>query len=138
MKEQKTTKNASKPDKKDNQKGLLRSGLGSEYYLLSFAKPERPYEIAKTIKNVKTFPDVSKMYPARNRLIENGYLRKEGTKYYPIYSKLAQEITDLLEYEKNVQLNQKDVTLLQYFLRNSKFLRLLHDDVIEMIQREET
>ena len=92
----KMTQKDQNSDKKDMQKSLLRSGLTSEVFILCFIKPDKPYEIAKTIKNVKKFPDVSKVYPARDKLVDYGYLEKKGTVYHPIYSKLTQEIVTFL------------------------------------------
>ena len=131
------TQKSSKSDKKDNQKSLLRSGLPSEFFILCFVKPDKPYEIAKTIKNVTTVPDASKIYPARERLVNQGYLEKKGTSYHPIYSKLAQEIAEFLHQEKNETLDENEIKLLEYFLRNAKFVRLSHDEVRRMIQTQE-
>jgi len=122
---------------KDMQKSLLRSGLTSEFFILCFIKPDKPYEIAKTIKNVKTLPDVSKLYPARDKLVDYGYLEKKGTSYHPIYSKLTQEIAGFLYEEKNETLDEKEIGLLKYFLKNAKFVRLLHDEITKMIQTQE-
>ena len=119
------------------QKSLLRSGLTSEFFILCFVKPDKPYEIAKTIKNVRTLPDVSKLYPARDRLVDCGYLEKKGTSYHPIYSKLTQEIAAFLYQEKNETLDEKEIELLEYFLKNAKFVRLLHDEITKLIQTQE-
>ena len=131
------TQKEPKSDKKENQKSLLRSGLPSEFFIMCFIKPDKPYEIAKTIKNVKTFPDVSKLYPARDKLVDYGYLEKKGTLYYPVYPKLAQEIAAFLYDEKNETLEENEIELLEYFLRNAKFVRLSHGEVRKMIQTQE-
>ena len=128
------TQKEPKTDNKDTKKSLLRSGLTSEYYLLSFIKPDKPYRIAKILKNT-TSPDVSKVYPAQTRLVKQGYLEKKGEIYYPVYSKLAQEIAEMLK-EKNEILDDNEIKLLIYFLRNNKFVKLLYDDVTQMIQSQ--
>ena len=131
------TQKEPKLDNKDMQKSLLRSGLTSEFFILCFIKPDKPYEIAKTIKNVKILPDVSKLYPARDRLVDYGYLEKKGTSYHPIYSKLTREIVTFLYEEKNESLDEKEIEFLEYFLRNTKFVRLLHGEIRKMIQTQE-
>ena len=130
------TKTLPKPDKNQAQKSLLRSGLPSEFFILCFVKPDKPYEIAKTIKNVNTVPDASKIYPAREKLVNRGYLEKKGASYYPIYPKVAQEIAEFLQQEKNEALDENEIQLLEYFLRNTKFVRLAHDEVRKMIQTQ--
>ena len=67
----------------------MRSGLPSEFFIMCFIKPDKPYEIAKTIKNVKTFPDVSKLYPARDKLVDYGYLEKKGSTVLSSLSKIG-------------------------------------------------
>ncbi len=137
MVDEKTTQKDQNSGNTGTQKSLLRSGLTSEFFILCFVKPDKPYEIAKTIKNVRTLPDVSKMYPARDRLVDSGYLEKKGTSYHPIYSKMTQEIATFLYEEKNEALDVKEIELLEYFLKNAKFVRLLHDEITKLIQTQE-
>jgi len=132
-----TARNSSKLNKKILKKSLLRSGLASEFFLLSFIKPDKPYEIAKIIKNVEEYPDASKMYSARDRLVEQGYLEEKGSLYYPIYSKLAQEMTLLFYEEQNETLDENEINILEYFLKNTKFLRLLHEKVRQIIHAQD-
>ena len=116
----------------------MRSGLTSEFFIVCFAKPGKPYDIAKIIKNVEANPDVSKIYPARDRLVAQGYVERHAGKYRPVYSKLAQEIAELLHAEENKTLDENEIVLLEFILRHSKFARLLHGRIAEMIRMQKT
>ena len=50
---------------------------------------------------------------------------------------MAQEITALLYEEQNEILDENEILLLEYFLRNAKFVRLSHGEVRKMIQTQE-
>jgi len=62
---------------------------------------------------------------------------KKRERYYPVYPKLAQEIAAFLYDEKNETLEENEIELLEYFLRNAKFVRLSHGEVRKMIQTQE-
>jgi len=80
---------------------------------------------------------VSKLYPTRDKLVDYGYLEKKGTAYHPIYSKLTHDIVTFLYEEKNETLDEQEIELLKYFLRNAKFVRLLHGEIRKIIQTQE-
>ncbi|NDF48438.1 MAG: hypothetical protein EB158_09790 [Nitrosopumilaceae archaeon] len=85
---------------------LIRSGLASELYLLFFLKTDSTYEHAKIIKKTKQVPDVSKVYLARDRLEDQGFIEKKGLRYYPVIEKLAEGIVELLK-QKNKRLTKQ-------------------------------
>ncbi|NDF25876.1 MAG: hypothetical protein EB149_07855 [Thaumarchaeota archaeon] len=114
---------------------LIRSGLASELYLLFFLKTDSTYEHAKIIKKTKQVPDVSKVYLARDRLEDQGFIEKKGLRYYPVIEKLAEGIVELLK-QKNKRLTRLEFDLLCFLIRNMKFVQIFSPQFIKQITKQ--
>jgi len=116
---------------------LIRSGLASELYLLFFLKTDSTYEHAKIIKKTKQVPDVSKVYLARDRLEDQGFIEKRGLRYYPVIEKLAKSLSYLL-IQKGKRLTKTEFQLLCILLRNIKMAQILTPVFVKKITKQPT
>ena len=115
-----------------NDVDLLRKGLISEYFLVSFLeKDPSGYRLAQVVQNKMGRPDTSKTYDVLKRLTDSRYLVEINEKYYPHLEKLTGVIdsTPLQDWQQSIDPDEKDT--LVGMLQNREFFKIVSGGILD-------
>ncbi len=116
---------------------MLKSGLSSKLFLLSYLHPDSGYRYAQIIQNTDGVPNTSKIYPILKELENAGYLKKKHDKYYPDTSKLFTDIESFLK-ERKFNFSESELKHIKNIVFNHGLFLLFSTEIFDLISKQET
>ena len=119
-----------------NSTDLLRKGLTSEYFLVSFLITESAYGLGQIIQK-RSVINSKNLYPHIEKLKESGYVSEKNQKIHPNLRKLVKIINAEFLIPKKMSLTSEEEKFLVSVLENRQFFEKMSDDLISAITNQE-
>lgn len=118
-----------------NDSDLLRKGLTSEYFLVSFLKTKSAYGLGQIIQQ-RSAINQKNLYSHINKLKDAGFILEKDKKIYPNLRKLVKIINSEFLIPKKMSLTGEEEKFLVRVLENRQFFEKMSDDLISAITNQ--